>query len=155
MARTRSVRVVAFLAVIVLRGSLAHAAWVVNERGACVHEWTPASLGRGPAAMLNAPLLPFRSAVGGVLEARENPGPGLRGKIFLPPILAFGGGAMGLVESVIWLGTGLADTLSGGSFELAPEEATRLAIDPVRPAFLTAAARDATDHCGRRVGSGG
>jgi hypothetical protein len=155
MVRRRSVRLVAFLTVVVLRGSLASAEWVVNSRGECVREWTSASLGRGPAAMLNAPLLPFRSAVGGVLEARENPGPGLRGKILLPPILAFGGGAMGLVESLIWLGTGLADTVTAGYFELAPEEATRLAVDPVRPAFLTAVAQGSTDHCGRRSGYGG
>ncbi len=131
------------------------AEWVVNERGECAHQWTAASLARGPAAIVNAPLLPFRSAVGGVLEARENPAPGLRGQIALPPILAFGGGAMGLVESLIWIGTGLVDTVTGGYFEIAPDEATRLAIDPVRPAFLTAPALSRTDHCGRPVGPGG
>jgi hypothetical protein len=154
MVRTRSVRLVTFLLVVLLRSTAARADWVVNEHGECVRQWTTASLARGPAAMLNAPLLPFRSAVGGVLEARESPGSGLREKIMLPPILAFGGGAMGLVESLIWLGTGLADTLTGGYFGIAPDEATRLAIDPVRPAFLTAAGQGSTDHCGRRIGSG-
>src|SRR5438477_438577 len=61
---------VSVLLMVVLRASGALAAWVVNERGECVRAWTPASLGRGPAAMLNAPLLPLRSAVGGVRVGR-------------------------------------------------------------------------------------
>src|SRR6266436_818833 len=114
------------LAVIVLWASGALAAWVVNERGECVRAWTPASLVRGPAAMVNAPLLPLRSAVGGVL-----------------------------VESVIWLGTGLTDTATGGYFEMAPDEATRLGVEPVRPTFIAAAPRpprESGDRCGRRTG---
>src|SRR5947209_16693829 len=96
---------VSVLLMVVLRASGALAAWVVNERGECVRAWTPASLVRGPAAVLNAPLLPFRSMVGGVL-AGEDRSPGMQA-ILLPPTLAVVGGAMGLVESVIWFGTGL------------------------------------------------
>ena len=127
---------VSVLLMVVLRASGALAAWVVNERGECVRAWTPASLVRGPAAMLNAPLLPLRSAVGGVLVARDDRSPGMKGKILLPPMLAVVGGAIGLVESAVWLGSGLTDTATGGYFEVAPEEATRLGVEPVRPPFL-------------------
>ncbi len=143
------------LALVVLRASGALAAWVVNERGECVRVWTPASLVRGPAAMVNAPLLPLRSAVGGVLVARDDRSPGMQGKILLPPTLAVVGGGIGLVESVIWLGTGLTDTATGGYFEMAPDEATRLGVEPVRPTFVAAAPRpprESGDRCGRRPG---
>src|SRR5207245_8325876 len=122
------------LALIVLWAGGALAAWVVNERGECVRAWTPVSLGRGPAAMLNAPLLPLRSAVGGVLVARDDRTPGMQGKILLPPTLAVVGGGIGLVESVVWLGTGLTDTAKGGAFEIALGEAHRLCVEPVRSA---------------------
>jgi len=110
---------------------------------------------RGPAAMLNAPLLPLRSAVGGVLVARDDRSPGMKGKILLPPMLAVVGGAIGLVESAVWLGSGLTDTATGGYFEVAPEEATRLGVEPVRPPFLPDARRplrESADRCGRRTG---
>ena len=109
---------------------------------------------RGPAAVLNAPLLPFRSMVGGVL-AGEDRSPGIQAKILLPPTLAVVGGAMGPVESVIWFGTGLTDTATGGYFEIAPDEATRFAVGPVRPPFLPDARRplrESADRCGRRTG---
>src|SRR3989442_10597724 len=140
------------LALIVLWARGALAAWVVNERGECVRAWTPASLVRGPAAMLNAPLLPLRSAVGGVLVARDDRSPGMQGKILLPPTLAVVGGGIGLVESVVWLGTGLTDTATGGYFEMAPEEATRLGVEPVLPTFVAAAPRPPRDRCGGRTG---
>src|SRR6266568_2530444 len=85
---------------------------------------------RGAGAMVTAPLLPLRSAVGGVLVARDDRSPGMQGKILLPPTLAVVGGGIGLVESVIWLGTGLTDTATGGYFEMAPDEATRLGVEP-------------------------
>jgi hypothetical protein len=129
-----------------------HAAWVVDDRGDCVRTWTPASLGRGPAAILNAPLLPFRTAVGGAQVAGEDRSPGLRRKIFLAPLLTVGGGVMGVLEAAIWLGTGLADTLSAGYFNIAPDEATHVSIAPERPPFITEPVREArstTDPCGR------
>jgi hypothetical protein len=123
--------------VLALSSAAAHGAWVMNPEGECVREWTPASLARGPAAMLNAPLVPFRSAAGGVLLASSDrtPRPGLPRRILLPPLLAVVGGGMGLLESGIWLGTGLVDTVSGGYLEVAPEEATHLAVAPLAPAF--------------------
>ncbi|SRR5947207_9040848 len=147
---------VAVSVMVVLWASGALAAWVVNERGECVRAWTPASLVRGPAAVLNAPLLPFRSMVGGVL-AGEDRSPGIQAKILLPPTLAVVGGAMGLVESVIWFGTGLTDTATGGYFEIAPDEATRFAVGPVRPPFGADARRPPREWfypCGRLMGAG-
>ena len=135
--------------VLLCSATAAFAAWEVNERGDCVQTWTAGSLLRGPTAILNAPLLPFRSAAGGVVVARDDRSPGTRGKILLPPLLAVAGGGMGLVESIIWIGTGLADTLTGGYFALAPEEATELAVTPVRPALIAEPRRPDVDPCGR------
>jgi hypothetical protein len=138
----------AFLCLLVARA--ASAAWVTNDAGDCVREWTPASLARGPAAIANAPLMPFRSAVGGALLAGSDrtPNPSWPRRILMPPLLTIAGGGMGLVEAGIWLGTGLADTLTGGWFEIAPEEATHLAITPVAPAFSDARPAPAP-RCGR------
>jgi len=61
----------------------------------------------------------------------------------------------GECESVIWLGTGLTDTATGGYFEMAPDEATCLGVEPVRPTFIAAAPRpprESGDRCGRRTG---
>ena len=143
----------AVVVLIVVLAAHANAAWVVNERNECVRAWDASSLGRGPVAMLNAPLLPFRSAAGGFLTARDDRQPGLRRKILLAPLLTLGGGAMGLVESGIWLGTGLADTVTGGWFAVAPEEATELSLAPARLSLGSDAPgvrREATkDRCGR------
>ena len=79
----------------------------------------------------------------------------MQGKILLPPTLAVVGGGIGLVESVVWLGTGLTDTATGGYFEMAPDEATCLGVEPVRPTFIAAALRpprESGDRCGRRTG---
>ena len=60
---------------------------------------------------------------------------------------------MGLVESGIWLGAGLADTATGGYFEVAPEHATELSIGPERPSLGSdnpGVRREAAkDRCGR------
>ena len=154
MERGRTVARGGVLALLLaMRVGAASAAWVVNDRNECVRTWTPASLARGPAAMLKAPLLPFRSAAGGLLAARDDRSPGLRSKVLLAPLLTLGGGAMGLVESGIWLGTGLADTATGGYFEVAPEEATELSLAPERPSFGSDSAgvrrEAAKDRCGR------
>jgi hypothetical protein len=42
---------------------------------------------------------------------------------------------MGLVDTGVWLFTGLADTLTGGYFAIAPELATHLSVEPITPAF--------------------
>ena len=139
--------------VAVLHASGALAAWTVNGRGECVQAWTPASLGRGPAAVLNAPLVPVRTAAGGVQEALDDRTPGgVHRKVILVPALAGLGGAMGLVEAGVWLASGLADTLTGGYFELAPDEATALSVSPRRPLSTDTHAGPRTDACGRPLG---
>ena len=151
MTKGSGVGVLALVAA--LRASGALGAWVVNERGECGRAWTTASLGRGPSAMLNAPLAPVRSAVGGFRVAHDDRSPDLKSKILLPPLLTLGGGAMGLVDAAVWLGTGLADTVTGGYFEVAPEEATRLGVEPIVPAFARVPGRGSTDRCGRGAGT--
>ena len=144
-------RVFAASLVLMVQAGGAGAVWRVNERGECVREWTPASLARGPTAMLNAPLLPARSAAGGVLLARDDPtpNPGLPRRVVLPVALAVVGGGGGLAESLIWLGTGLVDTVTGGYFAVAPDEATELGVGPVTPAFSeTRRTRGAESPCG-------
>jgi hypothetical protein len=99
--------------------------------------WTSASLLRGPTAMANAPLVPFRSAAGGAHVALDDPVAGVKRRIILVPALTLGGGAMGLVDAGLWLVAGLADTFTGGYFALAPEPATHFSLDPIRPAFTS------------------
>lgn len=83
--------------------------WVVDDTGQCVRNWTPRSLARGPIAMTNGILLPFRSLAGGFTD-------GVVGAV-MSPIGFF----VGLGEGVIWLTTGVFELLSGGAVGLAPE----------------------------------
>lgn len=141
--RSRTTTILAGLAM--LAASAARAA--TDE---CNPEWTPASLLRGPTAIVNAPLVPFRSAAGGVRLVASGTESTVRGQVILAPMMVLGGGATGLVEMVIWLGTGLADTLTGGYFRIAPEEATHFSIEPMVPAFAPDARRPKTaDPCRR------
>src|SRR5690242_9455935 len=98
----RPVLVVVLLAA---RASLAHAT-------AGRPSWTASSMLRGPTAIVNAPLAPVRTAIGGAHVAIDDPVPGVKRKIMLAPLLTLGGGAMGLVDAGVWLVTGLADTLT-------------------------------------------
>jgi hypothetical protein len=127
------------------------AAWVVDPQGACVEEWRSGDLLRGPTAIANAPLVPFRSAVGGWQLAREDQQGGIQRKLMLPAMLTLGGAVMGTAEAVIWLGTGLADTLTGGVFTIAPDEATTLSASARRPSLIADTRPPTTDKCGRAV----
>jgi hypothetical protein len=141
-------RAIVLSALLLLAGGGARAA--TDE---CDEGWTAASLLRGPTAMLNAPLVPFRSAAGGVQAAAQGTEHSVRGNIILAPVVVFGGAATGLVEMAIWLGTGLADTLTGGVFRIAPEEATQLSAAPMQPAFTPESRRPkvvaSADRCRR------
>jgi len=99
--------------------------------------WTADALLRGPTAIANAPLAPVRTAIGGARVALNDPVPGTKGKIMLVPLLTLGGGAMGFVDAGVWLVTGLADTLTGGYFAIAPDPATHLSVEPITPSFAT------------------
>ena len=137
-----------------LGGGMASAAWVVNEHGDCERAWSGDSLLRGPTAIVNAPLVPFRSAVGGALLAGEDPAAGgVQRAVILGPALTVGGLAMGMVEAGIWLVGGLADTLTGGYFAIAPEEATYLEVTALRPLFVNDARRRTVpaEPCGKGV----
>jgi hypothetical protein len=152
MFRTRLPLLLALIAATVAQPALA--AWVVDERGECVETWSPDSLLRGPTAILNAPLVPVRSAVGGVQLSRAQAGrSGYQGKVLLPALLAVGGGATGLVEGIVWAVSGLADTVTGGALALAPAEATVLSVEPMPPLGL-GPARPPVDRCGRSARGG-
>ncbi|HLK13031.1 MAG TPA: hypothetical protein VKW76_16770 [Candidatus Binatia bacterium] len=139
-------RILGAAALVAVLAAPAGAAWVVDGAGRCVREWTPASMGRGPTAMLEAPTAPFRTAAGVFTEMTPSPG------AWGAPLagLAFVGG---LVDTVAWLGTGLADTLTGGYWEIAPREATALGLAPLRPPFARAPQTPPQDPCGRRLAS--
>jgi hypothetical protein len=138
------------------QGRPASGEWIVDSRGECVERWTPASLGRGPTAMLMAPTAPVRTGAG--VFAYQSPAEqGWNGQgsfIFWGPAVALLSGAAGVIDMVWWLGSGLVDTLSGGYFQAAPYEATRLSVDPLPPPFLSEGKRRALeaarpDPCGR------
>src|SRR5262245_28362090 len=137
---------------------MASSAWEVDAHGDCVRTWTAESLLRGPTALANAPLAPIRSAVGGAILARDDlTTGGVRRVLLLGPTLTVMGGAMGFVDTGVWLVTGLADTVTGGYFETTPDEATPLSVAPITPLFVPDARRPAhvaahQDPCGRPLG---
>ena len=136
----------------------AAAAWVVDAQGKCVEQWSPESLVRGPTAMLMAPTAPFRNAAG-VFAYAPPPEPGTKAG-FDPwePVVAVLSGTAGVIDTGVWLGTGLADTLTGGYFAIAPYRATQLSLDPLIPPLTSDGQRRAIeakrpDPCGRIGGS--
>jgi len=136
----------------------ASAAWVVDAQGKCVEQWSPGSLVRGPTAMLMAPTAPFRNAAG-VFAYAPPPEPGTKAG-FDPwePVVAVLSGTAGVIDTGVWLGTGLADTLTGGYFAIAPYRATQLSLDPLIPPLTSDGQRRAIeakrpDPCGRIGGS--
>ncbi len=132
----------------------ASAAWVVDARGRCVEQWSADSLVRGPTAMLMAPTAPFRNAAG-VFAYAPPPEPGTKaGFDFWEPVVAVLSGTAGVIDTGVWLGTGLADTVTGGYFAIAPYSATELSLDPLIPPLVSDAQRRAIeakrpDPCGR------
>lgn len=146
---SRSVRS-AMLALVLAVAFPRHAAatWTPDGRGACAYHLDGASLLRGPTAILNAPLVPFRAVAGGVTYAREHQTNRMPGIVLLPPTLVVTAGAMGVAQMLIWVGTGLFDTVTAGYFEAAPPEATRLAVDPLPPLFSDTPRAAGTNPCG-------
>jgi len=117
----------------------ASAGWTVNATGECVPAWVAPPEAQGPVAMLNAPALPLRSAVGGGQVAATG---GQAGKssaaltVLSWPALVLAGFGVGALEMPIWLVTGLVDTVSLGSLDVVPESAKALTLTSVRPRFL-------------------
>jgi hypothetical protein len=145
------------LAVALLAASVgtAHAAWSVDAAGVCVERWTPSDMLNGPTAVLNGPILPFRQMAGGAVYAwnTEEWWP-WQIAVMLPAVTAFSTAA-GALEGAWWISSGLADTLTGGAFGLAPEGATELSVAPQVSAMLADASQKpapTTDPCGRPLG---
>ena len=117
----------------------ASAGWTVDATGDCVQAWVAPQEAQGPVAMLNAPALPFRSAVGGgQVAAVGNPSgkDSLVLTVLTWPALVLAGFGIGAVEMPIWLITGLADTVTLGSLDLVPDSAKALTLASFRPRFL-------------------
>ena len=119
----------------------ARAGWTVDATGTCVETSVAPPAAQGPVAMMNALALPFRSAVGGgevAAAGDQSGGNKLALTVLSWPALVGAGFGIGLVEMPIWLLTGLADTVTLGSLDLAPDAAKALTLASVRPRFLPA-----------------
>ena len=110
----------ALAASILAPGSARADRWVREAEGRCRWEWTPRSMLRGPTAMGNGVLMPFRSLAGSVTG-------GWVAAALLPLSVM-----VGLAEGITWTVAGAFEMLSGGAFALAPEGASDgLHIAPV------------------------
>ena len=137
-------------AVLVARASLAAAAWTVDPGGACVRQWAPSDLLRGPVAIVNGPILPARTMVGGAEYAWNKP----EWRWWHTVVLGLGvtgvSGAAGVYQGVWWMGAGVADLLTGGYFEIAPQQATKRSVEPVVSEVIAGRPPAPTeDPCGR------
>lgn len=146
-------RAVVLIAVLLLAPLPLRAVWVVDGNGQCVEQWTAADLLAGPTAIVNAPLLPFRSLAGGAQYAWNVEEWWPYQIAILGPAVTLFSGAFGVVEAAWWIGTGVADTVTGGYFAISPERATELSLAPDVPIVIAdaAPATAATDRCGRRT----
>jgi hypothetical protein len=138
-------------AVLLAHSGSADAAWVVDADGACVERWASSDLLRGPAAIVNAPLLPVRTLAGGAGYAWNNEEWWPWQVWILGPAVTLFSAAVGAVEGAWWIGTGVVDTLSGGYFAVAPERATHLSVRPDVPRIIADAEPTPApqDPCGR------
>jgi len=126
----------------------AAAAFEVNAVGRCVEVWTPASLLRGPTALLMAPTAIPRAVAGAITSMSELRKDSPSGQsIAASPMLVFFWGANGFVEMLIWMGTGVADTVTGGALALAPADAVELSLAPLT--YAPVRQPPTTDRCGR------
>jgi hypothetical protein len=117
----------------------ASAGWTVNATGECIEAWVAPPEAQGPVAMLNAPALPLRAAIGGGQVAAAGSPSGkdsLALTVLTWPALVLTGFGIGAVEMPIWMITGLADTVTLGSLDLVPDSAKALTLASVRPRFL-------------------
>ena len=138
------------LATLIAPAGLAYGEWVVDANGDCVDKWTSRDVLRGPTAIVNAPLLPFRQMAGGAEYAWNRPEWTPWNRATLGTAATGVSGAFGIVEGLWWIATGVPDTLTGGYFSLAPERATEISIEPeVSVAISDKNPAPATDNCGR------
>ena len=99
--------------------AFADSGWVRDERGRCVRAWSASELARGPTAMTNGVLLPFRAFAGGVSG-------GAWGVLLSPGALV-----AGAVEGLTWVASGLLDTFSAGALAVSPDGISELQTAPV------------------------
>ena len=136
-------------AALIARASVALCVWTVNADGSCVQQWGAADMLRGPTAIVNAPLLPFRTTAGGAVYAWNKMEWRWWYTFVLGSAVTGASAGAGVFEGVWWVGTGAADTLTGGFFHLAPEPATQLSVQPELSTVISDKPPPAEDHCGR------
>lgn len=150
--RLRFVRSLAIAAVLCAPAAIAHGAWTVAADGTCVQKWEPSDMLRGVRGIVNAPFAPVRAMAGGAEYAWHKPEWGPWYKAVLGSAVTGVSGAVGAVEGVWWVGTGVADTLTGGYFELTPQAALDRSV---RPQLSTAVSGSSPappeDRCGRAL----
>ena len=148
--RMRCARILAIAAVLCARAGVAHGAWTVDADGTCVRKWEPSDMLRGPKAMFTAPLQPVRTTAGGAEYAWNKSEWSPWYRVVLGSALTGVSAAAGTVEGVWWIGTGLADTLTGGYFEFTPERALDRSVQPQLSSAVSASPPEpAEDRCGR------
>jgi hypothetical protein len=136
-------------AALIARASVALGVWTVNADGNCVQEWGAADMLRGPTAIVTALQRPFWTAAGGAEYAWNKTEWRWWRTLLLGSAVTGVSAAAGVFEGVWWVGTGAADTLTGGFFHLAPEPATQLSVQPVLSTVISDQPPAAEDHCGR------
>jgi hypothetical protein len=146
-----SIRAGLLVAVLLLSAEVAVAArWAVDAHGNCVHEWTPSSIARGPLAMANGLTFPGRQLVGGGQAAQGEPSRSTGERILLVPMLALLGFGSGSIEGLFVMSVGMTDFLTGGAFDLVPDESADVSLAPMTPTFLAGLKQTpTTDPCGR------
>jgi hypothetical protein len=129
----------------------AAADWVVAANGKCVRQWSPSDIGRGPVAMLNGITMPVRQMIGGGQAGVEDQAarPAAERAVRVPALALIGFGT-GTAEMLWLFCAGTADFVTGGYFQLVPDDVTELSFAPMTPRFLEPIKqRPTTDHCGR------
>lgn len=108
---------------------------------------------RGPLAIVNAPLQPVRAMAGGAEYSWHKSDWGPWYKFVLGSAVTGVAGAAGVVEGAWWIGTGLADTLTGGYFELTPEAALNRSVRPELSTVISDSPppTPTEDRCGRAL----
>ena len=140
------------VAALIARASVAHCAWMVSADGKCVRQWAPSDLLRGPVAIANGPVLPVRTTIAGAEYAWNKTEWRWWYTVVLGSAVMGASAAAGLVEGLWWMGTGTADTLTGGYFALAPERAVERSVKPeLSTAIAGTPPAPTEDPCGRTL----
>ncbi|HSP97741.1 MAG TPA: hypothetical protein VL049_10915 [Candidatus Dormibacteraeota bacterium] len=151
-ARMRLLPILLLTVALVAPAGIARGAWSVDAAGGCVEQWGPSDMLRGPTAIVNGPILPFRQMAGGAEYAWNTKEWWPWQIVAMGPGVTLFSGAAGLLEGTWWVVTGVADTLTGGYFGAAPEAATELSVQPQVSTVITDAAptpAPTEDRCGR------